>query len=124
MQQLLQSGVSPQLLQQIQTEADSTPPHSFPTQKQAKLQSKAKDRTSSSRRRKLRLAERAEAVDARQKVILQRISCLEGDQAHSSQADAGGTSAKAELAWQDVKPVLQVRFFDKSGKPLKLQWVQ
>ena len=108
MQQLSQSGVSPQLLQQIQAGSDSTPHQPLQPQSQAKLWSKTKDQTCSSRRRKLGLADRAEAVDARQKAILQRISCLEGDQAHSSQEDASSTSSKAELAWQYVKPVLQV----------------
>ena len=128
MQQLLQAGVSAQLLQQLQT-ASQTGVQSHP---QTELQSarhvpqqrspntgRSRTHTKPKRQAKAKgvgmrsggsagTAQRAQSLKARQEAILRRISSLEGDQAQSSQESAGRIASDRGLVWERVKPTMQV----------------
>ena len=128
MQQLLQAGVSAQLLQQLQTapqtdlqthpQTDSQSAPHVPWQgsyhvrrtgqkTKSKKQAKAKgDSTRSGS--SAGTVQRAHSLKTRQEDILERISALEGNQAHSSQGDAGSIANGSGLVWENVKPTMQV----------------
>ena len=131
MQQLLQAGVSAQLLQQLQTAMQTdlqthaqTDPQSAPQgsppvgrpQHGTKPKRQAKAGGDSTRSgRSPGVAQRAHLLKARQEAILKRISTLEGDQAHSSQGDQAestqdgpGIASGGALVWASVKPTMKV----------------
>ena len=128
MQQLLQAGVSAQLLQQLQT-APQTELQAHPqAESQSGPQCAAQQESASYRRprhnskpkrqakteagirsgSKAEDAQRACLLKARQEAILRRISTLEGDQAHNSTEDGGSAACSGRLGWEDVKPTMQV----------------
>ena len=133
MQQLLQAGVSAQLLQQLQTatqtdlqtptqtdpqSAPQTAPQGSPAVGRPRHHPKPKrpakaggdSRSGSSPG----VAQRAHSLKDRQEAILRRISTLQGDQAHSSHGDLADSMQKdpgiasGALVWASVKPTMKV----------------
>ena len=128
MQQLLQAGVSAQLLQQLQTathtglqthpQTESQSARHVPQQRSPPI-GRSRHHTKPKRQAKAKgvgmrsggsagTAQRAQALKARQEAILRRISSLEGDQAQSSQETAGRIVSGRGLVWERVKPTMQV----------------
>ena len=127
-QQLSQAGVSAQLLQQLQTvprtdlqtysQTDSQSALHVPRQglpdvrrpgQKAKPKRQAEAKGDSMRSgSSTGTAQRAQSLKARQEAILGRLSTLEVNQAHSSLTHAGSIASGSGLAWQHVKPTMQV----------------